>query len=41
MLTKTNILTVSGAIGRAIVQSSVTYTHDDNIDPDNSDSDDE
>ncbi len=30
-----------GAIGRAIVQSSVTYTHDDNVDPNNdSDSDD-
>ena len=29
-----------GAIGRAIVQSSVTYTNDDDVDPDNkSDSD--
>lgn len=30
-----------GAIGRAIVQSSATFTADDNVDPDNYNSDDD
>lgn len=30
-----------GAIGRAIVQASGTFTHEDNADPDNLNSDDE